>query len=36
MNIFETHYEQEGLIVSKCVCMDVKQLPPIGQSCLLI
>jgi hypothetical protein len=29
MDVFKTYYAQEGLIVSKCVCMDVKQLPPI-------
>jgi hypothetical protein len=29
LNAFETHYAWEGLIVSKCVCMDVKRLAPI-------
>jgi hypothetical protein len=26
---FQTHYAQEGLIVSKCVCMEVKRLADI-------
>jgi hypothetical protein len=33
MNIFKTHYAWEGLNVSKCVHLLVKQLRPMSQSC---
>jgi hypothetical protein len=32
VSTFKTHYAREGLIVSKCGCMDVKRLAAIWQS----